>query len=346
MRKQAQVRSLWEPACKRQLTQFLFHGGARVNVAVESTDAWRALDQVMQRHKYLVKRGQTGGYDCRSVRDGKNTSLHSYGIACDINWNTNQLRRDNVLVTDMPAPMIKDIKAIRTVGGVELFEWGGHYQSFKDAHHFEIMASPAELKVGIDWDTVSASRPRKDRPSTWATLQRGDVGPTVAKLQRFLAAAGFDPLPANRDGEGTFGPRTDEEVRKFQASRKIDVDGNVGDQTWTALLTGQPDVPDRDTPIQFTTGESRDEAVTRAWDTTIEPDMRGWVVEQLQELLIRVGKVKGTPPGIADTAGNRDGHYGDPTQQRVKALQAANGLEADGRVDRITWAVLMLEGRD
>ena len=138
---------------------------------------------------------------------------------------------------------------------------------------------------------------------------------------------------------------TDEQVRRFQASRKLDVDGNVGDQTWTALLTDLPEVPDRDTPIQFTSSEDRDTAVERAWDTTIEPGMRGSVVEQLQELLIRLGNTKGRPPGIADTEGNRDGHYGGPTQERIKALQAANGLEANGRVDRLTWAVLMLEAR-
>ena len=206
MRSQGQVRRLWEPSCKRPLTRFLFHGGMSVSVAVESTDAWRALDQVMQRHKYVIRQ-DTGGYNCRPVREGKAPSLHSYGIVCDINWNTNELRRDNKLVTDMPRAMIDDIKAIRTVGGVELFEWGGDYRTFKDAHHFEIMASPQELEAGIDWDTVRAPRPRKDRPSTWATLQRGDVGPTVTKLQGLLAAAGFDPLPANRDGEGIFGAR-------------------------------------------------------------------------------------------------------------------------------------------
>lgn len=345
MRSQGQVRPLWEPSCKRKLTQFLFRGGARVSVAVESYDAWRALDQVMQRQKYVVRRGVTGGYNCRAVRDGKNPSLHSYGIACDINWDTNPLRKDNVLITDMPLAMIDAIKAIRTVGGVEVFQWGGHYKTFKDSHHFEIMASPRELKAGIDWSTVRAPRPRKDRPSTWATLQRGDVGPTVAKLQGLLAQAGFDPLPADRDGEGTLGPRTEEEIRRFQASRKLDVDGNVGEQTWTALLTNQPEVPVRHTPIQFTTSDDRDTAVTRAWDTTIEPDMRGWVVEQLQELLIRLGQAKGTPPGIPDTAGNRDGQYGEPTQKRIRALQKRNGLEANGRVDRLTWAVLMLESR-
>ena len=78
MRPHSAVRELWQPACARELTTFVFHGGARASVAVETTDAWRALDQVMQRHQYPVRRGETGGFDCREIRSGGVASLHSF----------------------------------------------------------------------------------------------------------------------------------------------------------------------------------------------------------------------------------------------------------------------------
>lgn len=335
MRTHEEVRRLWQPACGRELTTFVFHGGARATVAVETTDAWRALDQVMQRHQYPVRRGETGGYDCRDIRAGGPKSLHAFGIACDINWNTNHLRRDNVLVTDMPRRMIDDIIAIRTVGGARIFWWGGDYETFKDAHHFEIMASPAELVAGIDWSTVRAPRPRSDLPRTWPTLQRGDRGPTVAKLQAMLADVGFDPLPPNGAGEGTFGPRTDAQVRAYQRSRRLVVDGVVGSQTWTALLNDLPDVDEPDRPGSAGPGD----------DSMIEPGMTGVAVEELQALLIELGRAKGVPPGIPDTPGNRDGVYGPATQRVVRDFQRANGLLADGRVGPVTWAALVVAAR-
>ncbi len=288
----------------------------------------------MQKHRYPIRSKETGGYDCREIRVGGPMSLHAFGIAVDINWNTNHLRRDNVLVTDMPRTMIDDILAIRTKRRARIFSWGGDYTTFKDAHHFEIMASPTELAAGIDWTTVRAPRPRRDRPGTWATLQRGDRGPTVAKLQRLLAEVGFDPLPPDRDGEGIFGSRTDKQVRAYQTSRKLVIDGVVGNQTWTALLNDQPDVTDRDTPggLKGPRGGSM-----------IEPGMTGIAVEELQQLLIQLGKAKGIPPGIRNTAGNRDGVYGTATQNVVKAFQRTQGLLVDGRVGPVTWAALVVE---
>lgn len=334
MRSASTLRNMWQPACERKLTTFVFHGGARVRVAVETTDAWRALDQVMQRHRYPIRGRETGGYICREIRAGGPMSLHSFGIAVDINWNTNHLRRDNVLVTDMPRKMIDDINLIRTKRRTRVFRWGGDFTTFKDAHHFEIVASPTELTAGIDWTTVRAPRSRKDRPHTFATLQRGDSGPTVAKLQERLAAVGFNPLPPSGDGRAIFGPRTDKQVRAYQASRKLTVDGIVGSQTWTALLNGQPDVTDSDTPVT--------PKGPRA-GSMIEPGQTGIAVEELQQLLIALGKAKGVPPGIRDTAGNTDGIYGAATQQRIRDFQRSQGLLVDGRVGPVTWAALVVQ---
>ena len=64
------------------------------------------------------------------------------------------------------------------------------------------------------------------------TLKIGSSGPEVEKLQRRLAALGFDPGGA----DGRFGMRTDAAVRDFQASAGLGDDGVVGELTRTALF--------------------------------------------------------------------------------------------------------------
>lgn len=64
------------------------------------------------------------------------------------------------------------------------------------------------------------------------TLRLGSRGDAVKVAQRLLAAAGFDPGPA----DGVFGPRTSRAVCRFQAAHGLRADGIVGPRTWAALL--------------------------------------------------------------------------------------------------------------
>ena len=62
--------------------------------------------------------------------------------------------------------------------------------------------------------------------------------------------------------------------------------------------------------------------------------MRGPVVGQLQDVLIRLGLIK-------DTVANRDEFYGAATQAVVIRFQESNGLRGDAKVGRKTWAALL-----
>lgn len=153
MRSTAELRILWAPACTPPFARYTLHGGGVVTVDVLVVDALKALNAVLIDWDYRTRRADTGAYNCRQITGGTNYSLHAYGIAVDLNWNTNPYGR--TLVTDMPIGMIEAIEGIRTAGGVQVWRWGGRYSNNKDAMHFEVVASPAELARGIQSQTTT-----------------------------------------------------------------------------------------------------------------------------------------------------------------------------------------------
>lgn len=88
--------------------------------------------------------------------------------------------------------------------------------------------------VGEAWHWVhtptSASR-RVTLPMLWPTLQIGDRGPEVHRLQTYLKFKGFFPHKRS----STFGPLTRRAVKRFQKARRLRADGVVGPRTWAAL---------------------------------------------------------------------------------------------------------------
>ena len=66
-------------------------------------------------------------------------------------------------------------------------------------------------------------------------LRRGSEGDDVAAVQRALIALGYDLGTYGADGE--YGIYTVAAVRQFQRSRCLEVDGVVGPDTWTQLMS-------------------------------------------------------------------------------------------------------------
>lgn len=146
----SQLRSVWGPACNVRLERYAFRAGAGVvSVDARIVDAVRALDACLLAHRYATRAADTGAFVCRQITGGTGYSLHAYGIAIDINWQTNPYSAANRLVTDMPAAMVADITAMRTATDAPVWGWGGNYRTVKDAMHFEIVCTPADLATGI-----------------------------------------------------------------------------------------------------------------------------------------------------------------------------------------------------
>lgn len=235
----SQLRNAWAPACKPRSPQTVnLHGDGRVHVDGRVVPAVHALDAVLARWGYRTRRADTGAYNCRKITGGSGYSLHAYGIAVDINWTTNPYGKR--LVTDMPAGMVAEIKAIRTGNGKQVWRWGGDYATNKDAMHFEIVCTPADLATGIKGTT-----PASGSGIPHDVLRRGDRGPKVTAVQWTLTFLGH---PVVVDGD--YGPKTVAAVGAFQRAcntlgATLTVDGVWGPQTarlaewWTvAKLAG------------------------------------------------------------------------------------------------------------
>ena len=143
----SELRQLWAPPCQSAKTTVSLYGEGRVTVDNRTLDAVAALNAVLAKWNYWTRREDTGAYNCRQITGGTNYSLHAYGIALDLNWQTNPY--GPTLITDMPKGMVDEIKAIRTNQGAVVWRWGGDYSGNKDAMHYEVVASPAELTAGI-----------------------------------------------------------------------------------------------------------------------------------------------------------------------------------------------------
>jgi hypothetical protein len=78
-------------------------------------------------------------------------------------------------------------------------------------------------------------------------LQQGSVGPSVRELQTLLNQVVKPQPPLLADG--AFGSKTKMAVMALQTMKKLEVDGVVGSQTWSALDgSGSPSMPPAPTP--------------------------------------------------------------------------------------------------
>lgn len=223
------MKETWGPGCQPHVSLVtipIYAGGPKFSCNRYARDTFLQLGAIFVRHRYIIH--DIGCYNCRrNTSDPSKLSNHSWGTAVDVNAATNPYRRDR-LITDMPAAMIADVRALKTARGVTVFRWGGDYMSVKDAMHFEIMATPAELQVGF-LSVIMV----EDIIHAYPVLRLGSRGPAVVELQNLLKLE-------RTTGNGLFGPRTDAAVRTYQQAHGLVADGVVGPATWNALKTAQP----------------------------------------------------------------------------------------------------------
>lgn len=136
------------------------------------TEAWLVVGGsggIMEANNYAPRDGETYAANCRAVTGGAKESMHAlFGKGSWLTWTGVKVNTANatdfnsttnpyglVLHTDMPRVMVDAILAVRTNSGVQVFQWGGYFSAHKDAMHFEICCSKADLATGIDMATVA-----------------------------------------------------------------------------------------------------------------------------------------------------------------------------------------------
>jgi N-acetylmuramoyl-L-alanine amidase len=137
-------------------------------------------------------------------------------------------------------------------------------------------------------------------------LRRGDHGAAVRDVQQRLLAAG---IQIRVDGE--YGEETERAVRRFQAERRLRVDGICGPETWGALVESGYSLGDRLLYL-------------------CQPMLRGDDVAALQRRLNSLGF----------HAGREDGILGPETEAAIAAFQRDAGLAVDRVCGPATLAVL------
>lgn len=136
----------------------------------------------------------------------------------------------------------------------------------------------------------------------YATLEYGDSGNDVTKLQQALLTLGFDP-----DGvDGHFGRGTERAVKLYQESIGLTADGKAGTLTLSALYE---DTADDTTAYAVATSSS-----------TLQYGDSGERVRLLQDAL----------KGLGYAIGTVDGKFGLLTRAAVVAFQRDHDITADG----------------
>ncbi len=224
--------------------------GDRIRVAPGTEAAWDALASVLGRHQYRIRAEDTDSYNCRAITGGTEHSLHSFGIALDVNWKTNPYidhpgkrkvsfsdkstqddRAEDVkrhlADTDMTPEMIVDVRAIKTTAGLTVFEWGGDWETIKDCMHFELDVSPEELAAGIDLASVAGWSDAAFVPQQFGAV----MAPALDPAPPLLPVAADVYVVMARDGlRLRAGPsETAQVVRSLAAGTRLGVLSRQGD---------------------------------------------------------------------------------------------------------------------
>lgn len=172
-----------------------------------------------------------------------------------------------------------------------------------------------------------------DTPSTsYPLLKKGARGEWAKKLQEMLIDAGYDVGPDGPDGD--FGNNTYYAVRRFQIEHNLEVDGEVGDNTWRALENAlkkeeSPAVkpePEKPQPTQNEDTVPKNALIL----PLIKENDEGPEVKLAQSALLCWG-YSIIVHGI----------FGKEMTQKVKDFQKNKGLEADGEIGKNTWTALL-----
>jgi peptidoglycan hydrolase-like protein with peptidoglycan-binding domain len=239
------LRSLWsEWMCRKGSGRFAdisFYGKKIGGVPAPAADAYRALEAALKSSGYVPT--SRWAYNCRKIAGSNSYSLHSAGIAIDIDPKENPFSAGDRYSGKMRERHVAAALAIKNTSGERIWSWGGNW-SKPDRMHFQLDQGPDH--VTVDWSTVPGGRPSGLPSDTSGRLPDqeenmlgdGAKGQAVVEFQRRLLA--WDPAALPRWGaDGDYGDETTAAVRRFQEEQGLDPTGRI-DGVTAALLPVLP----------------------------------------------------------------------------------------------------------
>ncbi|MFF4799831.1 peptidoglycan-binding protein [Streptomyces sp. NPDC001351] len=212
---------------------------------------------------------------------------------------------------------------------------------------------------------------------SWPNITDGMTGPSVQAAQYLLRYHG-----ASITADGQFGPATLAAAKSFQSAHGLGVDGQIGPQTWSALIVqvqqGSSGDAVRAAQVElnrFGYGLTVDgsfgsgtNSAARAFQSAHGLSADGQVGPQTWQMLVGTGNGAsggGTvappwPNVIEGDTGNNvlaaqyllrdhgasitaDSQFGPATLAATKSFQSAHGLGVDGQIGPQTWSALIVQ---
>jgi hypothetical protein len=241
------LRGLWkEWMCRRGSGTFVdveFFGRRIGGVPAPAVDAYRALELALGSSGYAPT--SRWAYNCRMIADTGQPSLHSAGIAVDIDPDENPYTEGDPFSGKIGPDHVAAALAIRNGNGARVWSWGGHW-SKPDRMHFQLDRGPSA--VDVDWRTVAGGGQEVAGTAATASvamdvkedemvLSKGAKNAAVTRFQECLLVWDSSALP--KDGaDGVFGNETVEWVGRFQEGFGLEKTGVI-DGVTAALLVAQ-----------------------------------------------------------------------------------------------------------
>lgn len=304
------LRQMWaEWECAKGTGKFVgssLFGRNSGSIPVPAIDAYKAFAQALTSTGYEPK--SAWSYVCRNISGSSKKSLHSYGVAIDIDPTLNPHAPGDKYSGKLQANHVDAVKAIKNKKGQSIWAWGGDWRK-PDRMHFQIDRDPSNIEV--DWSTVPGGggvdlrepvQPiRKEKKEEAATIEliwpltKGAKGYEVQQIQKQLLAWDPNGLPEH-GADGAYGDESIALMKKFQKAAGLEPTGDA-DELVAMLLGGRL--------VQ---------GVENELVTTYQKRLMAWNSDALPEH-------------------GADGDFGKETVEWVKRFQTASGLEPSGGID-------------
>jgi hypothetical protein len=208
----------WGPHCAGSHTTITLSNGVRGTCRSEIAELSTLLLNETIRRGYDVRQADTGCYNCRLIAGTSVWSNHAWGLAWDINWQSNPMRRP--LTTDEPVWM-------QQLWNRYGFAWGGDYVggSTPDAMHHEFMGTPDQAAAATDL----------------ARAELTGVGPVPVPAPAVNEQFKRDQMNLNDSGfpcgtpDGIWGPVSIQQAKNFQQAAGLVPDGVFGPASRAAI---------------------------------------------------------------------------------------------------------------